>query len=428
MQVTGAPQRATFLELFFDLVYVFALTRISFRAFEDLALEVGGTEGWSPATGGGKTLLLLLALWAVWQGTAWTTSRYDPHDAWLQLIVAIALVGSLVMGVAVPRAFSQTGLVFALAYVVVQVSRPAILLLALGQHRYRQLKLRMLIVFSTTGVLWLTGALLPTNARVALWTLALALEYLAARFGWPVPGLGRSKVNQWQVAGEHLAERYQQFFMIALGEMILIIGLTYSSVMMTPARTAAFAVAILTSVLLWRIYVQRAGQILAEAVTRSRHPARTGRSAADTHLVMVVGLVATAIGHELTVEHPLNRPEAAWVAMILGGPLLFLAGRARFEYEVFGRVSPSRWIAAGILLALTPVLVHTVPLVPASLAAGGAGRGGGGRRVSRPGQAPGRGRPTAVTRPAPGDAPRPRAPTGGARPRGLGLPAVDARR
>ncbi|MGB2566923.1 low temperature requirement protein A [Micromonospora citrea] len=369
LPLAGPSQRATFLELFFDLVYVFALTRISFRAFEDLALEPGGAEGWSPITGGGKTLLLLFALWAVWQGTSWTTSRYDPRHIWLQTLVVTALMCSMVMGVAVPRAFSEAALAFAVAYVVAQVSRPGILLLALGQHQYRRLKWRMLITFCVTGVLWVTGALLPTNPQVVLWASALGLEYLAARFGWPVPGLGRSTISRWDIAGEHLAERYQQFFLVALGETVLVSGLAYSRGAFEPAQSSAFAVAMVTSVLYWRIYVQRAGLILAEAVTKSRHPAATGRSAADTHLVMVVGLVATAIGYELTIEHPLDRPEAAWVAMVVGGPVLFLAARARFEYEVFGRVSPSRWIAGGVLVALVPLLLHAAPLISAALVA-----------------------------------------------------------
>ncbi|MEU0156719.1 low temperature requirement protein A [Micromonospora fulviviridis] len=358
------PNRATFLELFFDLVFVFALTRISARAFEDLALE-GGKTGWTALTGGGKTLLLLLALGAVWQGTAWTTSRYDPYHIWLQAIVIIALVGSMVMGVAIPRAFSSTGLAFAVAYVVVQVSRPTILLLTLRRLQHRRLKLRMLITFSVTGVLWLAGALLPTTPRVMLWALALLLEYLAARFGWPVPGLGRSTVSRWDIHGEHLAERYQQFFLVALGETILIAGLAYSRTPNGAPRTAAFAVALLTSVLLWRIYVQRAGQILGEAVTRAAHPASIGRSTADTHLVMMVGVVATAIGYELVNEHPTGHNEVGWLAMILGGPALFLAGRARFEYEVFGRVSPSRWVAILVLLILVPPLKPLMPLAAA---------------------------------------------------------------
>ncbi|MEH0846238.1 low temperature requirement protein A [Micromonospora sp. CPCC 205711] len=359
----GDPSRATFLELFFDLVYVFVLTRVGARAFEDLAVEPGGSEGWAPVTGGGKTLLLLLALWAVWQGTAWTTSRYDPYHLGLQLIVITALVGSLVMGVTVTRAFSATGLAFAVAYVVAQVTRPLLLLVFLAPQEYRRLKLRMLIVFSFSGLFWLAGAALPTNPRVVLWSLALLIEYLAARLGWPVPGLGRSTVSKWQVAGEHLAERYQQFFLIALGETILVAGLTLNGGPYGAARTAAFAAAIATSVLLWRIYVQRAGQILGEAVMKAAHPANIGRSAADTHLVMVLGLVATAIGYELAIEHPLGHNEWPWLAMTVGGPALYLAGRARFEYEVFARVSPSRWIAILVLLALTPVLVHHAPLI-----------------------------------------------------------------
>ncbi|MFF5173788.1 low temperature requirement protein A [Micromonospora sp. NPDC000089] len=364
-----APERATFLELFFDLVFVFALTRVSARAFEDLAIDVGGTTGWAPFTGGGKTLLLLLALWAVWQGTAWTTSRYDPYHIGLQTVVITALVGTMVMGVAIPRAFSTTGVAFAVAYVVAQVTRPLVLLVALGPHQYRPLKLRMLITFCFTGVFWLTGAFLPTNAQVVLWGLALLIEYLAGRFGWPVPGLGRSTVSKWQVAGEHLAERYQQFFLVALGETILVTGLSYSDGPFGVARTGAFAAAIVTSVLLWRIYVQRAGQILGEAVTRAKEPALIGRSAADTHLVMVIGIVATAIGYELVIDHPLGHTRLPWLAMCVGGPALFLAGRARFEYEVFGRVSRSRWIGILVLLAAAPVLRHQSSLYASVVAA-----------------------------------------------------------
>ncbi|SCG68628.1 low temperature requirement protein A [Micromonospora humi] len=354
-------ERATFLELFFDLVYVFALTRISARAFEDLALE-GGQTYWSAVTGGGKTLLLLLALWMLWQGTAWTTSRYDPYHLWLQVIVITALVSAMVMGVAIPRAFSGAGLAFAAAYVVAQVGRSAILLLVLRRLQYRRLKLRMLITYCVAGVLWLVGGVLPTNARVVLWSTALLVEYLGNRFGWPVPGLGRSTISRWDIHGKHLAERYQQIYLVAIGETILIAGLTFTRSPGGWPSILAFAAALATSVLLWRIYVQRAGQILGEAVTGAEHPATIGRSAADTHLVMVIGVVATAIGYELAIEHPTGHNELPWLAMVLGGPALFLAGRARFEYEVFGRVSPSRLVAIAALALPAPLLVHVAPL------------------------------------------------------------------
>ncbi|MEV4656429.1 low temperature requirement protein A [Micromonospora sp. NPDC049301] len=363
----AAPGRATFLELFFDVVYVFALTRISTRAFEDLTHEPGRVHGWAAVTGSGKTLLLLLALWAVWQGTAWTTSRYNPYKVPLQTVVMIALVSSMVMGVAIPRAFSQTGLMFALAYVVAQVSRPLILSIALGAHPYRRLKVRMAVVYATSGVFWIGGAMLPTNAQVASWTLALAIEYVAGRTGWPVPGLGRSTMSKWDIAGEHLAERYQQFFLIALGETILVAGFAYSMGPYEAGHALAFALALATTIVLWRIYFQRAGQILGEAVAQARHPANIGRSAADTHLLMVLGLASTAVGYELIIEHPLERVPGSWLAMMLGGPALFLAGRARFEYEVFSRVSPSRWIAILVLAALAAPLLF-VPAVVATAA------------------------------------------------------------
>ncbi len=358
--VVQDSSRATFLELFFDLVYVFALTRISARAFEDLALEPGGTQGWSPVTGGAKTLLLLLALWALWQNTAWVTSRYDPYHSGLQLIVVIALVGSMVMGVAVPRAFRGAGLAFAAAYVAAQLARPLILIAAGTSER--RLKIRTAVTFATTGVLWLVGAFLPVNPRVVLWTCALGLEYVAGRFGYPVPGLGRSTVSRWDIAGRHLAERYQQFFLVALGETILVAGLSYTVGPSPPVQTVTFALTLAISILLWRIYVQRAGFILAEAVARARQPASIGRSSADTHLVMVVGLTATAIGYDLAIKHPADHPEAAWVVMFVGGPLLFLLGRARFEYEVFNRVSRSRWIALLALVALGPLALHHPPV------------------------------------------------------------------
>ncbi|MER7586540.1 low temperature requirement protein A [Micromonospora sp. NPDC127501] len=362
----ATPGRATFLELFFDLVFVFALTRISARAFEDLTEDPGRGHGWGTITGSGKTLLLLLALWAVWQGTAWTTSRYDPYRVPLQTVVITALVCSMLMGVAIPRAFSETGLMFAVAYVIAQVTRPVILSIALGPHPYRRLKVRMAVIFAVSGVLWISGAMLSTNAQVLLWSAALVIEYLAARCGWPVPGLGRSTISKWEIAGEHLAERYQQFFLVALGETILVAGFSYSKVPYEMWHAWAFALALATSIMLWRIYVQRAGRILGEAVTKARHPATIGRSAADTHLVMVIGLAATAIGYELIIEHPLERIPWPWLAMVLGGPALFLAGRARLEYEVFARVSPSRWIALLVLLASAVPLL----LLPGVVATG----------------------------------------------------------
>ncbi|WP_232533976.1 low temperature requirement protein A [Plantactinospora sp. KBS50] len=353
-----ATRRASFLELFFDLVFVFSLNRVVARAVEDLTTDRGHNHLPTVLAGGGKTALLLLILWSVWQQNAWTTSRYDPYHPIIQLSVLIALVSSMVIGVGIPRAFGINGGALVVAgYLIAQLSRPALLAVALRGTPRQRLKIRTLIVYSCTGIIWILGFLLVKSwPRLYVWGAALAIEYLANRTGWPVPGLGRSAPAKWDIAGAHLAERYQQFFLVALGEAILVDGLSYARSGFGALETAAFAIALGITILIWRIYFYRAGEIFAEAVGRARRPARIGRSAADSHLLMVAGVVATAIGYDLAIEHPMGHTPPAWIAVIAGGPALYMIGRSRFEREVFDRVSPSRLVAIGVLALVFPAL------------------------------------------------------------------------
>lgn len=139
----------------------------------------------------------------------------------------------------------------------------------------------------------------------------------------------------------HAAERFRQFFIIALGELILVSGLTFSRGRFEPDRVAAVVVAFATTALQWRIYIHRAGSLLGEAIAAARDPLRAVIPALYAHLLMVAGIVVIAVGDELVIEHPLGHTPPAWIIVILGGPALFLAGRGMFEYEVFGRVSRS---------------------------------------------------------------------------------------
>ncbi len=352
-----AKRQATFLELFFDVVFVFGLTRISIRGTECL-LDAEIAVPKVLLGGFAKYVFLLLALWSVWHLTAWITSRYDPYGSSVQFVVIVALLASMVMGVAIGRAYGERGLALAIAYVTAQLSGPLILTIRLRDREQRRLKLRMLVTFAVTGVAWISGGLLEQHWRGTLWASALGTEYVAARTGWPVPGLGRSRMAKLTIAGEHLGERYQQFFLIALGESVLVSGRAYTEGSLGAGHSVAFALALVTAVLIWWIYFHRAGQILPDAVSRSSKPGRMARSTADSHLIMLTGIVTTAIGCHVSIEHPHGHAPLAWVAVILGGPAVFTIGRARFEYEVFGRVSPSRVVAVAVLAALFPVMIH----------------------------------------------------------------------
>ena len=142
-------------------------------------------------------------------------------------------------------------------------------------------------------------------------------------------------------------------------------GLALSGSGLGADRSAAIVVSFATTVLLWRIYIYRAGELLGTAIGAARDPLRVGLPMNSSHLIMVAGIVVTAVGQELVIAHPLAHTRPAWTTVILGGPALFLAGRALFEYATFARVSRDRPIGLLVLAAMTPVMLHLPPLLPA---------------------------------------------------------------
>ena len=358
IRAPGAPRRATFLELFFDLVYVFGLAQLSRELIQNLS--------WSGAF---QTLVLLLALYWVWSVTTWITDLYDPQRLEIQLVIVATMFASLVMAVAVPEAFGKRGLIFASAYVVIHVGRGLFFVVAMRGHELQRRSLRVLFWFTLSAAPWMAGALAQGAARGVLWTLAAAMDFAVGRLRYPTPGLGRSPTSEWPISSEHLSERYRQFFTITLGELIVVTGLALDRTGFAAAPTAAFVVSFATTVLLWRIYIYRAGELLPAAIEASPDPDRLARSALVAHLLMLAGVVAIAVGFELDITHPHEHTKPAWIAVMFGGPVLFLAGRAFFEYAVFARVSRDRLIGVLVLAAVAPTMLFVPPLKAAIVAA-----------------------------------------------------------
>ncbi|MEH1164185.1 low temperature requirement protein A [Micromonospora sp. CPCC 205539] len=356
--------RATFLELFFDLAFVVALTRVSQR-FIDLTDDTG----WALVAGFGRTLLLFLALWLIWSHTTWITSRYEPERSIIQAVVVGTMFAGLVMAVTLPRAMEERALPFAAAYLMVMLVRPLVVAAALRRHPRRLVPFRLAAWAAASAPLWLAGALGPDRLRLPLWAAALAVDYLAWALGWPLPWVGASAVRNWRIAGTHLADRHQQIFLIALGESILVIGTVFSGTDYSAERAVAFGVAFTTSALLWRIYFHRAGLLLTEALGRARMPGRLGTASERTHLLIVLSVLVTSVGYELVIDHPYGPPRPRWLLFVVGGPVLFLVARMRLEYEVFGRVSRSRVIGLAALLLPTAALARWAPMVGLSVVA-----------------------------------------------------------
>ena len=349
-------ERATLLELFFDLAFVAALAATS--------MSLVGHVSWSGLV---DTVLPLSAIWWVWSITALVTDFYDPRRLPIQLMLAAVMFGTILMAAALPRVFDGRGLLFAVAYVSIHVGRGIALVSNLRGHPAQSRAARFLFWFGVSALPWIIGALEHGATQRLLWGLALLIDLVAAGLRYPTPRLGRVPLGQYQRAGEHLGERYQQFMILAMGDPILVAVLRYSESDLSVAHTLAFLAAFAMTVLFWQVYVYRAGALLRGAV-RER-PSRILRWAPYTHLVMVVGIVVTAAGFELVLRRPGGETPVGWVVTIVGGPALFLIGRTAFERAAFGRLSLTRvvWMivlvgTAPLLTALPPVLVAAVVL------------------------------------------------------------------
>lgn len=346
--------RVTNAELFFDLVYVFAITQLS----ELLATNLT----WR---GAGQTLVLLLAVWWAWIYTAWITNWFDPDKPTVRLMLLATMLVSLVMSVALPEAFGPRGLMFAASFVAIQVGRSAWAVLALPRGSGLRRNFERILAWSAAGgVFWVAGAFVQGAARDLVWLAAVIVEYAAPASGFVTPGLGRSTTLDWDISGAHLAERCHAFILIALGESVVVIGATLSGLRITGATAAAFVLSFAGAVALWWLYFDRTAASSSRAIAASADPGRLARLAYTyLQLPMVAGIVVSAVADRLVIAEPGARVAAAGIATILGGAALFLAGHAVFKYAVFRIVSAPRIAGVCALAALVPVGLAASTLV-----------------------------------------------------------------
>jgi low temperature requirement protein LtrA len=339
-----APE-VTNVELFFDLVYVFAVTQLSHHLHDDLT-----------GRGAAETLVLFLAVWWAWNYTAWATNWIDPEHVAVRTLMVVLMLISLAMSAAIPEAFDGRAVTFAVAYVGLQVVRSAFMVAAFRGQRMGRNYAQLLAWTCIAGIAWVGGAFAHGDTRLVVWIVALALDYGAPLHGFALPGVGATPMRDWTLAGGHLAERNRLVVLIALGESILAIGATFSGLHWRAAVVAAFAVGFAATVSLWWIYFVRHAEEAERTIARALDPARVGRIAyAYAHAIMVAGVIVVAVAIDLTVAHPGEPASTAAAAVILGGPAVYLAGNALFNYSLAGRAPWSRFAGIGALALLVPV-------------------------------------------------------------------------
>ena len=341
----GDLEPPTFLELFFDLVFIFTFRRLAQGLAENFSV-----------TGVLRTTVLLLAVWWIWELTVWLTDLYDPRLPHVQFLVIIIMFGSLVMAVAVPTAFASHGWVLVVSYLGVIFIRAAFLIYGTRGHATQARSIRVAFWFGLTTGPWLTGALVPdATARLGLWALAVSLDYLAAGIGWPTPRLGRTRSESRIFTGVHVSERHRQIFIIGIGELILTGGLRFTVAGFGLRQWVTLIVTFAAAVLLFLIYSYQARRLLAPTTLRSIDRIDRGILTAYSHLLLVASVVLISSVGGFIAHSPsaaLRTPEAIAIA---AGPALFMLGSGLWEYAVTDRILRTRLIAFALLVVVAPV-------------------------------------------------------------------------
>ena len=336
--------RVSYAELFFDLVFVFAVTQLSHTLLNHFT-----------PSGVVHVTLLFLAVWWVWVYTTWVTNWLNPEMTPVRVLLFLLTLGGLVLSTSIPTAFEGRGLWFAIAYAAMQVGRTAFWLATIPRERTlaRDNAIRILAWLSVSAVFWISGGFAEGQTRLSLWVVALAIEYVspAARF-W-TPGLGASTVEAWAVEGGHMAERCAGFIIIALGESIVVTGATFGELTWTAENITAFVSAFLGSIAMWWIYFHKGAEAGSELISKSSESGRLARLAYTyLHMPIVAGIVLSAVADELVLKHPYGHSDIRTVVSAIGGPVLFLVGTILFKHSIRGFLQLSHGVGIVMLAAL----------------------------------------------------------------------------
>jgi low temperature requirement protein LtrA len=355
----GSEQRATFFELFFDLVYVFAVTQLSHHLLGQLT--------W---TGAAQTAFMLIAVYWAWNYTTWMTNWFDPDTVPVRLILVFVMLASLVMAVAIPSGFGSEALLFASSYAALQVGRNAFVVVVTPPGDFNR-NFRQILAWSVLSApFWVAGGLASGAARWPLWLAALGLDLAAPLVMYWVPRVGSTPMSQWQIHGPHFAERFQLFVIIALGESIVLAGVTASGTGLNGAHPVALGLCFLISTALWWLYFDDVAASVAERIAGAA-PTQAGQIGRDVytylHLPIVAGIVLAAVGDELVIAHPRSELHTAGALVTLGGPALYLAGVTASAARIGHTTSSARIAVMVVLAALVPVGARTTGLVAAAI-------------------------------------------------------------
>ena len=346
----GAEERVTPLELFFDLIFVFAITQVTGFVVDD--------PTWA---GLAKGMLVLAMLWWAWTAYAWLTNTINPDEGEVRIAMFAAMGAMLIASLAVPDVFGDDALIFAFAYAFVRIAHLALYTVAGRGDRDLLQAVARLATGATVAIgLLFVAAALDGRAQVIVWAVALVVDLLGAYVGG---GKG------WRLSAGHFAERHALIVIIALGETIVALGLGASRDLTAGSITAGLLGFTVAAMLWWAYFdvVAIVAERKLRAMTGSAQLTMARDSYSYLHLPMVAGIILFAVGVKKTigdVEEPLKLVPAV---TLCGGVAMYLVAHVLFRLRNVGSLNRQRLVVAVLLLALLPAAVALPSLATLAL-------------------------------------------------------------
>jgi low temperature requirement protein LtrA len=340
-------ERVTPLELFFDLVFVLAITQCTALMSHHQTWE-GMAQG----------LLVLGVVWWAWVGYAWLTSVIDPEAEAVRFVIFVAMAALLIVAIAVPEAFGSLALTFALGLGVFRCAHIVLFMIAGADDEDLRRSVIGLAVSTAVAVgLLALASLFDGLAQGALWFLALFLD-MAGPYFFGAEG--------WKLVPHHFAERHGLIVIIALGESIVAIGLGASGVLSLGIGTVA-ALGVGLAAALWWTYFDVVALISARRLGEAEVGRVQNELARDSysyiHLLLVAGIVLGALGLKVTIGHHADDLDYVPAFALLGGVAIYLLGLVAFRYRHVGSINRQRLGLALVLLILVPVATELPALI-----------------------------------------------------------------
>ncbi|TXS70038.1 low temperature requirement protein A [Streptomyces sp. sk2.1] len=336
------------LELFYDLVFVFAVSQLSHHLLEYLTWR-----------GAAETAVLLVAVFGTWAYTSYEATLLDVHRDVTRWMIVIVMGLGLFMNAAIPGAFADRAWAFVIPLLAILFFAGAVTALAGRTDALREHFRRTLVWMALSAPLWIVGAAVSSGSRLWWWAAAALIDLTGTWLAHPLPGRTLSG-RELAFDAEHMLERLRLFFIILLGETVLTAGRAMTEAPVDIPSVLATAGVFTALVCLWAAYFGGGEDVITTAVTTSTDPVRSVRLGVNSAYLVLAALVALAVGSELVIAHPTGHGSTTLALLLFGGPALYLATTAWF----FGTTAGGAWkerLLAATTLAITGVAAIWLP-------------------------------------------------------------------